>query len=81
LRGNGIPKDQLNVDMFESMILGKSIKIDMQRDFKRVNISRSSKQQQVDNFSILKLASFQYGAMERTAFCRQRFCPTISRLN
>jgi hypothetical protein len=59
LRGKGIPKDQLNVDMFESMLLGNSITIDMQRDFKRININRSSKQQQVDNFSILKLDSLE----------------------
>ncbi|KAI3638614.1 hypothetical protein MIR68_003112 [Amoeboaphelidium protococcarum] len=36
LRGKGIPKSQLNVEMFESMMLGKSITIDMHRDFKRV---------------------------------------------
>jgi hypothetical protein len=59
LRGKGIPKYQLNVDMFESMMLGNSIKIDMQRDFKRINVNRSSKQQQVDNFSILKLDSLE----------------------
>ena len=59
LRGKGIPKDQLNVDMFESMMLGNSITIDMQRDFKRINVNRSSKQQQVDNFSILKLDSLE----------------------
>ena len=33
MRGKGIPKDQLNVDMFETMMLGESIRIDMQRDF------------------------------------------------
>ena len=59
MHGKGIPKDQLNKDMFESMLLGESIKIDMQRDFKRININRSSKQQQVDNFSILKLDSLE----------------------
>ena len=57
LRGKGIPKSQLNVEMFESMMLGKSITIDMHRDFKRVNVNRSSKQQLIDNFSILKLDS------------------------
>eukprot|EP00835_Amoeboradix_gromovi_P002678 NODE_156_length_16689_cov_0.273960.p11 type:complete len:111 gc:universal NODE_156_length_16689_cov_0.273960:13500-13168(-) len=59
LRGKGIPKDQLNVDMFESMMLGNSIKIDMQRDFRRINVNRSSKQQLVDIFSILKLDSLE----------------------
>ena len=57
LRGKGIPKSQLNVDMFESMMLGKSITIDIHRDFKRVNVNRSSKQQLIDNFSVLKLDS------------------------
>jgi hypothetical protein len=59
MRGKGIRKDQLNVDMFEAMMLGNSIKVDMQRDFKRINVNRSSKQQQVDNFSILKLDSLE----------------------
>jgi hypothetical protein len=57
LRGKGIPKSQLNVDMCESMMLGKSITIAMQRDFKPVNVNRNSKQQLIDNFSILKLDS------------------------
>ena len=43
--------------MFESMMLGKSITIDMHRDFKRVNVNRNSKHQLIDNFSILKLDS------------------------
>jgi hypothetical protein len=59
LRCKGIPKDQLNKDMFESMMLGNSIKIDIQRDFKRINVNRSSKQQHVDNSSILKLDSME----------------------
>ena len=59
MRGKGIPKDQLNVDMYESMMLGNSITIDMQRNFKRINVNRSSKQQEVDNFSILKLDSLE----------------------
>jgi hypothetical protein len=51
----GIPKDKLNVDMFESIMLGEAIKIDMQRDFKCINVNRSS----IDNFSILKLNSLE----------------------
>ena len=39
LRGKVIPKHHLNNDMFESMMLGESIKIDMQRDFKRINVN------------------------------------------
>jgi hypothetical protein len=57
LRGKGIPKSQLNMDMFESMMLGKSITVEMHRDFKRVNVNRSSKQQLIENFTILKLDS------------------------
>jgi hypothetical protein len=55
MRGKGIPNDQLNMKNFESMMQGAAIKIEMQRDFKRVNLNKSSKQQNVDNFSILKL--------------------------
>ncbi len=55
LRGKGIPKDQLTMEMFTTMMSGKSIKIEMQRDFKRIHVSRNSKQKEVDNFSIVKL--------------------------
>ena len=41
LRGKGIPNDQ--------MMLGKPIEIKMQRDFKRVNLNKSSNEQNVDN--------------------------------
>ena len=41
--------------MFESMLTGNSIKIEMQRDFKRINVNRNTKQKQIDNFSIIKL--------------------------
>lgn len=55
LRGKGIPKDQLTVEMFEQMLSGGSINIEMQRTFKRINVNKNSKQQEIDNFSILKL--------------------------
>ena len=55
LRGKGVPKDHLTVDMFEIMMSGKSMKIEMPRDFKRIHVNRNSKQKDVDNFSILKL--------------------------
>ena len=43
------------MEMFEEMMAGKSIKIEMQRNFKRINVKRNSKQKDVDNFSILQL--------------------------
>jgi hypothetical protein len=55
LRGKGVPKNHLTVEMFETMMSGKSMKIEMPRDFKRINVTRNSKQKDVDNFSILKL--------------------------
>lgn len=55
LCGKGITKDQLNIENFKLMMQGESIKVEMQRDFKRVNLNKSSKQQNVENFSILKL--------------------------
>ena len=45
--------------MFESTLTGSSIKIEMQRDFKRINVNRNSKQQQIDNFSIIKLDALE----------------------
>jgi len=35
-RGKGIPKDQLSLGIFEEMMNGLSIKIEMNRDFKRI---------------------------------------------
>ena len=75
LKGKGIPKEQLTLDMFESMLTGNSIKIEMQRDFKRINVNRNSKQKQIDNFSIIKLDILE---MERKIFCRQYFSTTLS---
>ncbi len=57
LRGKGIPKSQLTVDMFEQMMKGKSIKIEMSRDFKRLHVNKNSSQKDYENFSILKLDS------------------------
>jgi len=57
LRGKGIPKDQLTLEMFVTMMAGKSIKIEMQRNFKRIHVNKNSKQEHVENFSILKLDS------------------------
>jgi hypothetical protein len=37
LRGKGIPTDQLTLEMFHTMMAGKSIKIEMQRNFKRIH--------------------------------------------
>ena len=48
-------KDHLTVEMFETMMTGKSMKIEMPRDFKRIHVNRNSKQNDVDNFSILQL--------------------------
>ncbi len=59
LKGKGIPKEQLTLEMFESMLSGKSITIEMQRDFKRINVNRNSKQKDVDNFSIIKLDALE----------------------
>ena len=47
LRGKGVPKDHLTVDMFEIMMSGKSMKIEMPRDFKRIHVNRNSKQKDV----------------------------------
>ena len=55
LRGKGIPSDELNMENFELMMRGEPVKVKMQRDFKRINLNKSSKQNNVDNFSILKL--------------------------
>lgn len=57
LRGKGVPKDQLTMEMFEQMLSGDSIKIPMNRDFKRIHVNRNSKQKQIENFSILKLGA------------------------
>ena len=51
LKREGIPKEQLTLDMFESMLTGNLIKIEMQRDFKRNNVNRNSKQKQIDRCS------------------------------
>ncbi len=59
LKGKGIPKEQLTLEMFESMLSRKSIKIEMQRDFKRIHVNKNSKQKQVDNFSIIKLDALE----------------------
>jgi hypothetical protein len=59
LKGKGIPKEQLTLEMFESMLTGSSIKIEMQRDFKQINVNRNSKQKDVDNFSIIKLDALE----------------------
>ena len=59
LKGKGIPKEQLTLDMFESMLTGNSIKIEMQRDFKRIHVNKNSKQQKIDNFSIIKLDALE----------------------
>ena len=57
LRGKGVPKNQLTVDMFKEMMTGSSIQIEMNRDFKRIHVNKNSKQTDVENFSILKLDS------------------------
>jgi hypothetical protein len=59
LRGKGIPKDQLTMEMFEEMMAGKSIKIEMQRNFKRIHVNKNSKQKAVENFSILQLDALE----------------------
>lgn len=57
-RGKGVPKDKLNIEMFEQMMSGgDSVTIEMTRDFKRIHVNKDSTQQEVDNFSILKLES------------------------
>ena len=56
-RGKGVPKDKLNIEMFEQMMAGESVTIEMTRDFKRIHVNKNSTQQEVDNFSILKLES------------------------
>ena len=55
LKGKGIPKEQLSMEMFEMMMAGKSIKIEMQRDFKRIHVNKNTKQESISNFSIIKL--------------------------
>ena len=56
-RGKGVPKDKLNIEMFEQMMTGESVTIEMTRDFKRIHVNKNSTQQEVDNFSVLKLDS------------------------
>ena len=43
------------MEMFKGMMAGKSVKIEMQRNFKRIHVNRNSKQRGVENFSILQL--------------------------
>ena len=57
LRGKGVPKNMLTLEMFEQMMKGESISIEMSRDFKRIHVNKNSKQQEIENFSILKLES------------------------
>ena len=57
LRGKGVPKSQLTVEIFKEMMLGNSIQIEMNRNFKRIHVNRNSNQTNVENFSILKLDS------------------------
>ena len=44
LKGKGIPKDQLSPAIFEQMMKGESIKIEMSRDFKRIHVNKNSNQ-------------------------------------
>ena len=55
LRGKGIPKNQLTPTIFEQMMRGESVKIEMSRDFKRIHVNKNSNQKDYENFSILKL--------------------------
>ena len=50
-----IPKSQLSVELFEQMMKGNSIKIEMSRDYKRIHVNKNSSQIDYENFSILKL--------------------------
>ena len=54
-RGKGIPKEQLSLKLFERMLKGDAIKVEVGRDFKRIHVNRTSKQQECENFSIVKL--------------------------
>ena len=55
LKGKGIPKDQLSLEAFEEMMEGRTIRVQANRDFKRIHVNRNAKQQQCENFSIAKL--------------------------
>ena len=59
LRGKGIPKEQLTLEMFQSMLAGNSIKVEMQRDFKRIHVNKNAKQRKVENFSIITLDALE----------------------
>ena len=37
-RGKGVPKDKLNIEMFEQMMSGDSVTIEMTLDFKRIHV-------------------------------------------
>ena len=55
LRGKGIPKEQLSLEMFEDMMKGKPIQVQVSRDFKRIHVNRNLQQKECENFSIAKL--------------------------
>ena len=57
LRGKGVPKDKLTIELFEQMMKGEAVRIEMTRDFKRIHVNKNTKQKEVENFSILKLES------------------------
>ena len=55
LKGKWIPKDQLSLEAFETMMEGRTVQIQASRDFKRIHVNRNTQQQQCENFSIAKL--------------------------
>ncbi len=71
-RGKGIPKNKLTLDMFEKMMGGDSIKVEMTRDFQKVHINKNSNQKDVENFSILKLESI-YKEINSTPWSGRHF--------
>ena len=52
-RGKGLNKDALNVDQFEAMSIGKSLKNTREFQMKKIHIKKNSKQKEIPEFSIV----------------------------
>ena len=52
-RGKGLNKDALNVDQFEAMSIGKSLKNTREFQMKKIHIKKNSNQKEIPEFSIV----------------------------
>jgi hypothetical protein len=72
LQGKRVPKDKLTIELFEEMMKGEAVRIEMTRDFKRIHVNKNSSQKEVENFSILKLESI-FKEINKTPWCGRHF--------